>query len=1167
MNKLKYIIIAILLGGFVRAQDELNLPNYTPPSPEASAMTKYADLQANEFKGMVSHTIPLYTYKAGQLEVPISISYNGAGVRVDDIPTWVGMNWTLNAGGVITRTVKDIADESTGSIHRVVITDANISNYTGVNDGTTEGNHVWNLINNNQYDTEVDIFQFNFNGISGSFYLDENWQVRLTKDNQNLKINVGSKSDLLNNKIIEIVDSNGIKYTFGGTSATEETSIRNVVNGSLTGETFQGVTAFYLTKIEHPIYGEINFKYESLSMQNLSIQKIQKRSRVIDFFDLGFTPEGPTCTNSENPYNVQSSLITTSSRIISPKYLTRVYSPNTSEEIIFSSEKVDNPSFKRVLNSIVIDKDSLNQPFKTIDFEYYGFSPNPNFPATTRYAEKRFFLTKITFDKDVLYAANTANGRRNQVYEFEYNNSGALPNRFDYAQDFLGYFNGKSNTTGIPNHPVFNPYGNENVADRTPDFNYAQAGALKRIYYPTGGYTEFDYEAAGKAKKELTKSVVLYAWRNMGQYSFTPNNKLSDGVPQIDSGGNYIGIQNVYESQPVVINVKLKAHREQGDVILNQNERATLTMKDLTTGNETTELLTMNSDGQGLNPAGIVEKDFTVNYGFFQGHDYQITITINSTTSSDPIGMEANLYVSYSNGYEIVDNLGVRLKRTTDYANNEEPENIKRYYYTEIEKVDDPIDLNLLPIQGEGGEDIKTDSYISNKICLSNPDASVDGLHEIWYQYLNIYSDKTSFGSNYEVNSYEYVTISLGGDNFERGGIEKNFTLFTDYDLTEMNTYASGSQVSNSWYLISGVKEFIEQYKGNPSPHNGTLKKEKVFKNENSILKKIIEKNFDYIYPLSNKVSNLVAKKEFETIWLESGETISNVVSNYTVGLYMTDSKQSVLTQKQTIEYIDPVPLGVTDESSYNKIVSLEEYDYGFYNGLPTKITTTTSDGSLVEVNNFYVDQVASSNYQTGLTSDQVQAAQELQNKHIISAPILIEKVKNSKIISKLKTIYQDLDSNPNSAKIVPAIIQSDKGEEYGSQFEDRVVFHEYDNSGRPTLVSLANGSKTRYWYNGLGQVIMKIDNFIPGTGGTIDPDDIIDGTTTSPCGYLDSAFGVDAQVTLYKYEPVTNLLIEIRDTKCNVLYYEYDPLHRLQFIKDKDGNILQEFDLSFKRY
>ena len=31
------------------------------------------------------------------------------------------------------------------------------------------------------------------------------------------------------------------------------------------------------------------------------------------------------------------------------------------------------------------------------------------------------------FDKDVNYAVNTQNGRRNQVYEFEYNNPSGLP--------------------------------------------------------------------------------------------------------------------------------------------------------------------------------------------------------------------------------------------------------------------------------------------------------------------------------------------------------------------------------------------------------------------------------------------------------------------------------------------------------------------------------------------------------------------------------------------------------------------------------------------------------------------------------------------------------------------------------------------------------------------
>ena len=84
--------------------------------------------------------------------------------------------------------------------------------------------------------------------------------------------------------------------------------------------------------------------------------------------------------------------------------------------------------------------------------------------------------------------------------------------------------------------------------------------------------------------------------------------------------------------------------------------------------------------------------------------------------------------------------------------------------------------------------------------------------------------------------------------------------------------------------------------------------------------------------------------------------------------------------------------------------------------------------------------------------------------------------------------------------------------------------------------------------------------------GGMIAEADIIQQTNTDPCFYM-NVFSNETQVTIYKYEPGTALLIEIIDAKCDSLHYVYDDLHRLQMIIDKQGNILQEFDLSFKRY
>lgn len=1178
-RSIKTILFSLVsLLGF--AQDEVKLPNFTPPSPEASAMTKYADLQANEFKGMIGHTIPLYNYKAGQLEVPISITYNGSGVRVDDIPSWVGINWTLNAGGVITRTIRDIADETTGLDKRRIFSDSDVAYYNlNTIDGTNEANYIWETFTNSQYDTEVDIFQFNFNGYSGSFYLDENWQAQLIRDDQNLKINIGSKSDFNNSKIIEIYDSNGVKYTFGGISAIEETSLRNTFNGGGYSETYEGVTAFYLTKIEHPIQGEIFFVYETLSSQILSVQKTQKKTRVVAHYDQVYCESGVLrCENDRNVENVTTSFINVSSRVINPRYLKNIYSINNSEEINFNSENVDNQSFKRVLNSIKVDKDGLGplEPFKTIDFDYYGFSANPHPFATTKYAQNRFFLTEITFDKDVDYAVNTQSGRRNQVYKFEYNSPGSLPNRFSYSQDFLGYFNGKSNTTGIPNHPTFNPFGTENVADRSPNFSSAICGTLKRIHYPTGGYTEFDYEPASKAKKKIYKSISLHAWRNMAQYNFLSNNHLSDGIPQAPPAeyeGPAIGIFDVYESQDVNINVILKAYREQGDVILNQNERATLVV---TRVNPTTlqevvvksQLLTMNSDSSSLTQLEIAQKSFTISVSFIEGYDYKVNISINPTTSNDPIGMEALVGLSYNDGYTIENNLGVRLKRMTDYSKDSQPENIKRYYYSEIEKINAPIDLETLPILGEEGGYIKEDKHIFNEQCSVNalcpPNTSL-GAVEIWYQYLNIYSDRFIYGESEGSDKYENVSISLGGDNFERGGIEKTFDAFSNYGVIEIRTLTNNIPLSSTSSLIDANNEFLNKFNSISSPYNGTLVKERYFKSENQNLKKIREVEYNYQYTISNKINNVISHKEFEPFWFEPGETPSNVASYFTLGVYSTESKRGELIQKQTIEYIDPVPLGVLDESTYRKITSSEDYLYGALRGMPTHITSSTSQNSVTNlVKNYYTNQI---NQLSGFTPDQIASVNTLENKFIISKPIQTEQYQNSEKLMSIRTLYKNIGTNVNFPKIVPDIIQAKKGEIANLPFEDRVRYLEYDNSGRPTLISLEKGTKTKYFYNSKNQVTMKIENYVAGAGGML-PENIDSTPVAAPCVYLDSSGNpLPILVTIYKYDPDTDLLTEIIDPKCDHLHYIYDDLHRLKYIKDKTGNILQEFDSSFKRY
>lgn len=62
--------------------------------------------------GLAELTIPLYTVKQGDLEVPITLSYQGSGIKVDEIASPVGLGWTLNAGGSVVRQINGSIDST-----------------------------------------------------------------------------------------------------------------------------------------------------------------------------------------------------------------------------------------------------------------------------------------------------------------------------------------------------------------------------------------------------------------------------------------------------------------------------------------------------------------------------------------------------------------------------------------------------------------------------------------------------------------------------------------------------------------------------------------------------------------------------------------------------------------------------------------------------------------------------------------------------------------------------------------------------------------------------------------------------------------------------------------------------------------------------------------------
>src|SRR5258706_15772099 len=84
------------------AQNSPGLKTFTPPSPNATSLGKYGEVPVSYYTGIPNISVPLYSIKSRDLELPISLNYHAGGIRVEELASWVGLGWTLNAGGVIT---------------------------------------------------------------------------------------------------------------------------------------------------------------------------------------------------------------------------------------------------------------------------------------------------------------------------------------------------------------------------------------------------------------------------------------------------------------------------------------------------------------------------------------------------------------------------------------------------------------------------------------------------------------------------------------------------------------------------------------------------------------------------------------------------------------------------------------------------------------------------------------------------------------------------------------------------------------------------------------------------------------------------------------------------------------------------------------------------------
>lgn len=283
-------------------QSPMGIPGI--PSPNVTAFDMINEVPVSLYTGKCDITIPVYELKEGDISVPIYLAYNSSGVRPDVHPGWVGQNWSLQAGGMITRTVKGLPDETnTEKNYTDGTTTTTLSNDAGYLDNyTLNANTDWSSSSNikscamaeSWKDTEPDMFTFNVNGMTGTFHMGEDGKFHC-RSNPDIQINVivstvtfpdyaqvmnpnnsssmylAKSTGLKNKKIIgfELVMNNGFIYSFGSDAAsdtdlTAAEALKLEYSTDFFSQTFleKNFNTWMLTKITSPNNSYVTFNYQ-----------------------------------------------------------------------------------------------------------------------------------------------------------------------------------------------------------------------------------------------------------------------------------------------------------------------------------------------------------------------------------------------------------------------------------------------------------------------------------------------------------------------------------------------------------------------------------------------------------------------------------------------------------------------------------------------------------------------------------------------------------------------------------------------------------------------------------------------------------------------------------------------------------------------------------------
>ncbi|WP_333575424.1 hypothetical protein [Sphingobacterium sp.] len=489
-------------------------------SPNVEKLIERGIVPVSSFTGQANVQIPLYTTSYRDLSVPIVLSYDTKGNKVKQHPGFSGLGWSLSTGGgAIYRKVVAEKDEIYRTVNGVTYTHDIGYYYTGgrVADTYNDINTVkkfardgTNLpISDYAYDGSPDEFYFNFNGYSGIFYITRQnstsppvlrflcdgeytlkGEIIEIKDNVQFADSPNQTGGMYTQTSlrciygIKITDDKGYQYIFGNTVNNIEFTNSGILGYSQDNT----ATAWYLSKVTSPNGYSIDFEYERKgrlivpdTFRDLTIKSGSYNFKNYAHFLLVFSVSW-----GSGGYQYYGSTQKSTYSFIYPSYLKSIKTPL--QEVTFHYS----PSNEMAYNMSGYEQPTIGQLL------YATQSPDPNggrsywqkldeirigrTNKTIRFRYREQSNTRLRLDEILLGVGTGTSFLKDQEYRFTYNEQ-LLPAYESRATDHWGYFNGNEYA-----------YSSTYYDSRQPNGSYLQAEMLKKIQYPEGGITMFEYE-------------------------------------------------------------------------------------------------------------------------------------------------------------------------------------------------------------------------------------------------------------------------------------------------------------------------------------------------------------------------------------------------------------------------------------------------------------------------------------------------------------------------------------------------------------------------------------------------------------------------------------------------------------------------------------------------